>query len=69
MADIETGALTPLLERDWPCCFGWPDIAGDWVVYSTISSVWASPLKVSGHTAHDLDLRRLCAASSRAVET
>ena len=29
----------------------------------------ASPLKVSGHTAHDLDLRRLCAASSRAVET
>ncbi|NMC71216.1 MAG: hypothetical protein GYA57_14285 [Myxococcales bacterium] len=41
VADVRTGAVEPVMDRDWPSCFGWPDIGGEWVVYSTTAAVLA----------------------------
>ncbi|MBI5498752.1 MAG: hypothetical protein HY907_00805 [Deltaproteobacteria bacterium] len=40
-ADIRTGLTTPVTDLGWPCCLGWPDIGGNWVVYSTTDAVRA----------------------------
>ena len=43
--NVGTLELERITDLGWPCCLGWPDIGGDWVVYSTTSAVLAYNLE------------------------
>jgi hypothetical protein len=39
--NLDTRIVNRVSDLGWPCCFGWPDIGGNWVVYTTIAAVFA----------------------------
>lgn len=53
-ADIDTGLVSNVTNLGWPCCLGWPDISGDWIVYSTTAEVFAYDIASGATIGRDI---------------